>query len=341
MQCQTFTVPGTFQLRVPNGAIRAIVEVAGAMGGSTDNNGSPYAGGFGQRVTGSFAVTPGQTLNIQVGGQGNPNSGALAGAGGFGGGGNGRAGFTNAVGATGFGGAGGGGFSRIQCNAIDVLIGGGGGGAGNLAVNVTTETGGVGGDAGHPTGVQGGSATTNGAPPVVTGGQGGSQLSGGAGGVPGGTAAVGSQGATGQSIADPGNNVTIAGPGGGGGGFFGGGSGGRIVSEPPDGTISGASGGGGGSSWFNAVKVLDFVALPAAQTGNGFVSVCFDLQPSSLPDITRLTDCKLTPVYFHAPLPTQPPSGSCFPIGRTKVTYTEFVNGRPVVRFFYVELIKR
>ena len=110
---QTFTVPagmGSVQLNV-YGAQGA----SGAAGGNSAQGG---AGGLGGFATGTLAVTPGQVLNIFVGGQGATPTG------GFNGGGNG--GTQNA--------GGGGGASDVRVGGtgdVDrIIVAGGGGGGG-------------------------------------------------------------------------------------------------------------------------------------------------------------------------------------------------------------------
>ncbi len=194
------------------------VDVRGGKGA----NSTQTTGGNGARVTATLAVTPGQTLNIYVGGQGgNPTAG-------WNGGGAGGAG-----GAPGGSSGGGGGASDIRiggtalANRVIVAGGGGGGGGGfNLPVM------GMGGAGGCTTGNSGTSSTFAGL------GTGGSQTAGGLGGYnyPGGQ--WGFNGALG--VGGNGGFWGDASGGGGGGGYYGGGGGGS------DGCCSGANGGGGG-----------------------------------------------------------------------------------------------
>lgn len=199
------------------------VDVRGAKGGGPN-------GGNGARVTHpNIAVTPGQVLQIRVGGMG-----TIPGAG-FNGGGNG----TTAV--AGYsGGYGGGGASDIRVapytNANRIVVAGGGGGTGGGNTN------GLGGFGGCATG-------GNGASPFGQGGFGGTQVSGGAGGPPwiasGNPGTAGSLGQGGNGGSDPCYN---RGPGGGGGGgYYGGGGGGSDCFG--SGSLGG--GGGGGGSSFN------------------------------------------------------------------------------------------
>ncbi|HEX2899554.1 MAG TPA: glycine-rich protein, partial [Bacteroidia bacterium] len=104
---QTFNFTGGVQsFTVPSGVTTLNVDLRGAKGG----DGYPVmsVGGNGGRMTSSIAVTPGQVLNIYVGGQGGNAVAGAGGAGGFNGG---------AVGgfyATNYSGGGGGGASDIR-----------------------------------------------------------------------------------------------------------------------------------------------------------------------------------------------------------------------------------
>jgi len=150
---QTWTVPA---------GISAIqFRVIGATGGTSWSN----HGGYGESITGTLAVTPGETLQINVGQQGSGHSsGNNASA--FNGGGSGF-----------YYGAGGGGASDIRRTtyalANRVVVAGGGGGAGYyIGANAGFATGDTGGDAG----LSSGSGMNAG------GGGGATQSAGGAGG---------------------------------------------------------------------------------------------------------------------------------------------------------------
>lgn len=171
------------QYVVPAGVVSLQVDLIG--GNAARGAGLGGSAGATGRVTGTLAVTPGETLYIFVGGN------ATAPAGGWNGGGNGGTSTTSY-------GGGGGGATDIRrggtnlANRLAVAAGGGGGGG--------TQSGFAGGAAG-PTGAAG--AGTN-------GGTGGTQT---AGGTTGGALGVGgSAGTTNRS-------------GGGGGGYYGGGAG--------------------------------------------------------------------------------------------------------------------
>ncbi|MEN9442177.1 MAG: hypothetical protein RLZ33_2254 [Bacteroidota bacterium] len=220
-QSVTFNYTGSMQSwTVPPCVTSISVTAAGAEGGGT-------TGGNGAVVTATMAVTPGQVLQIRVGG-----SGACPGAG-FNGGGNG-----GNAGTTANRGCGGGGATDIRIapyaltNRVVVAAGGGGMGGG------TSDA--AGGNGGCASGVAGTS-------PFGQGGGAGTQASGGPGGPPwissGNYGTAGTLGTGGNGGTDPCYNVAPGG--GGGGGYYGGGGGGSdCFSSAPYG---GGSGGGGSS----------------------------------------------------------------------------------------------
>jgi hypothetical protein len=193
---------------VPTGITSITVDASGAKGGD-GRNGGPYPGGTGARVQTTLTVTPGETLNIYVGGQGASTS-----AGGYNGG------------ASGQNGGGGGGASDIRQGGTAltnrVVVAGAGGGSGYWNGS-GPGYGGAGGQNGS-NGTNAGSAT---------GGGGGTQSAGGVGGTDGGY--NGGNGSIGQ-----GGTGGFGYGAGGGGGYYGGGGGGGYGS---------GAGGGGGSSW--------------------------------------------------------------------------------------------
>lgn len=220
-QTTTFNFTGNVQTyTVPPGVFCIQVDVRGAKGGGP-------TGGNGARVQANLNVTPGQVLEIRVGGMGNcPAAGWNGGGAG-----------TTASGA-GNESCGGGGASDIRIapyalgNRIVVAAGGGGMGGGNTDAN-----GGVGGCA----------TGTSGTSPFGQGGFGASQVAGGNGGPPwiasGNPGQPGSLGNGGNGGSDPCYNL---GPGGGGGGgFYGGGGGGSDCFG--SGSLGGGGGGGGSS----------------------------------------------------------------------------------------------
>lgn len=237
---QTWTVPAcVFSIQV---------DVRGAKGANSNFG----VGGNGARVTATMAVTPGQVLQINVGG-----AGALPAAG-WNGGGAGRNGF-----APGGHSGGGGGASDIRvapyalANRV-VVAGGGGGAAGGTNP-------GSGGGGGCANGVAG-----TGSPYTVTGGVGGSQVAGGNGGppwFPGVPAAVyGGNGAL--AVGGIGGLWGDASGGGGGGGYYGGGGGGS------DGCCTGGNGGGGGGGG-SSLTPGGGVCTQSFNNGVGIVTITY------------------------------------------------------------------
>lgn len=215
---------------VPAGVTTIHAAAIGGKGGDGENG---AIGGFGAVVGADLAVTPGQTLFVEVGSNG--TDGIDGGEGGFNGGGEGGL-LLEA-------GGGGGGASDIRLASraagtslgLRVLVAGGGGGAG----------------AGHSFNQVGkGTGGTAGATPSAGGGDGGS-----GGGAPGTQTAGGKHGSScepagtdgaaglGGKGSNSGCNGNSHGGGGGGGGLFGGGG---------AGVGSLGSGGGAGSSGFGA-----------------------------------------------------------------------------------------
>lgn len=220
LQVTNLTCTGAPQTYVVPAGVHSInVRIAGGDGGS----GSTNVGGLAAFVSSAFAVTPGETLTVDVGCAGGTPapSGTTGGAGGWGYGIGGAGGNATTAGAAG---AGGGGASAVLRAATPLVISAGGGGAGAGSAGA-----GLGGDAETPGG--------NGAA-AVTGGGGASSAGVGQAGAPGGTPGNGRAGGAGGAAGSSGQT----GGGGGGAGFFGGGGGG-VGSAASDG-----AGGGGGSS---------------------------------------------------------------------------------------------
>ena len=126
---------------VPVGVTSITVNLRGAQGGrgANDGIGTGASGGSGGMVTGTLAVTPGETLTIYLGGAGADGtraSGAGGGVGGSGSGGvygGGRGGNAGSGGSSGGGGGGGGAAVLMRGTTVLAVAGGagGGGGAGN------------------------------------------------------------------------------------------------------------------------------------------------------------------------------------------------------------------
>jgi RHS repeat-associated protein len=207
----TFSYTGSAQSwTVPSGVTSIEADALGAQGGGT-------YGGLGAQVSATVPVTPGQVLQVYVGGQGGQSGG------GFNGGGNGSAWD---------GSWGGGGASDLRTSSaltsrILVAAGGGGTGAGPSATR-------AGGGSGGPSTGQPGDPNCG-----VSGGAGGTQSAGGAGGTGGGTGLAGSLGNGGG---------VYHGGGGGGGGYYGGGGGADCGGS--------GSGGGGGSDYLESSATM-------------------------------------------------------------------------------------
>lgn len=218
---RTYDVPGTYLYTVPATVTSLTVTAVGGNGGSgiafPSGVMTAVAGGKGRVVTSILAVTPGEVLQINVGGAGNTGSGFGLGGGGFNGGG-------RALNASG----GGGGASDVRrtpfaaADRVVVAGGGGGGGSGDAG-------GGAGGDAGSN-----GLNSAGGTP-----GNGGTAGAGGVGGTGGASPNACCSGGTNGSGTTGGDGGGGNLSGGGGGGGYGGGGGGS-------GGLSGSGGGGGG-----------------------------------------------------------------------------------------------
>ena len=243
---------------VPDGVSTIHVVATGAPGApSVFTPTSP--GGLGAQVSGDLAVTPGDTLYVNVGGAPTfvadtcfAGNGGNACVGGFNGGGSGGR----------FAGGGGGAsdvreISRAEAGSLDsrLIVAGGGGGAGPNATCAATGTRNPGG-AGGAAGFDGGDGGSCGPVAGGTGGDAGGQSAGGAGGRPHGQS--GSLGLGGNAGGSTG--------GGGGGGYYGGGSGGEaqtvIIDSVP---YQAPAGGGGGGS--NLVPTGGTASVPSATTG--------------------------------------------------------------------------
>ena len=259
----TFTCPTTTTTwTVPAGVTSITVDVQGAAGGQNSVESVPSAGftvvdraGYGARVQATLAVTPGQVLNIYVGGIGPTGITGSNVPGGFNGGGGGKyapgAFVTPNIGA-----GGGGGASDIRIGGVTlanrVIVAGAGGGAGGDYVGVTNwDRGGDGGGTTAEAGwadnaVFGAGAGGPGTPGA--GGAGGASLGGGLGAGAAGTLGTGGAG---------GNNSA---GGGGGGGYYGGGG-------------SCYGGGGGGSSFTDPVLATGVTHTRGYNTGCGVVII--------------------------------------------------------------------
>jgi len=243
-QTQTITASGYYQ-----------IDANGAQGGSGD--GGNNLGGAGASVGGDIFLQAGDTLEIIVGGQGQPSSGSGGGGGG---------------GSWVFDTTGGG-----AQNLIEVAGGGGGGGFGHSARGLpgsANSTGNAGGGAEH--GVGGVSGGGGGGGAEEGGGGGGGGYGGGGGG---GIGLAGNGGAEGGGLGGSGGGGGGAGGyGGGGGGGYSGGGGGGGYGGGGGGGIFGSSGGGGGGSYI--ISSNDGYATTnvtgSTNTGDGSVTISDD-----------------------------------------------------------------
>lgn len=275
---------GTVATRtVPAGATSAAITAVGASGAKGGQVAGATGGGgqAGGQVTGSIAVTGGQTLSAVIGCNGT-NGGSSSGPGGAGFATGGSGGKGNGVLTSDHYGGGGGGASAVCVGASCLsgqggvsprIVAGGGGGGGSL--NCAGTSVGAGGRGGS------GSVTSDGSGGGASGLNGGNGLhsSGGAGGVNanagnagGGTGGNGSQG-----------SGTNSGGGGGGGGYRGG-AGGSGTSGGAA-LCAGGGGGGGGSSW--AASTVSSASFTQPASATAAVTVVFTVAaPAPTPDIT-------------------------------------------------------
>ena len=272
---QEFTFTGNVQTwEVPAGVTEIQVSLYGAQGGN-GAGANPGLGGFGAEVSGVLPVTPGEVLNIYVGGQNGFNGGGAPG--------NGNSGF-------------GGGATDIRSggtqltNRVVIAAGGGGGGATGCS---NPNKGGNGGNAGGQAGENGANWTSN-----LGGGFGGTLGNGGAPGL----GCASSQGTAGTATGTGGNGSTIgcsaATPGGGGGGgglvTGGGGGGGSSRSTSCKGSEKGGGGGGAGGSNLTS-NLSEVTGLAVNHAGNGFLTITWDATPFCLAGCTEPTACNFNP----------------------------------------------
>jgi hypothetical protein len=308
-QSQSFSYTGAMQtFTVPCGVDTVFIQAWGAQGGSGAIGGGAVAGGnggLGGYSEGFLLVTPGDVLNVFVGGQGATPTG------GFNGGANG--GTENA------GGGGGATDVRVggtaEANRVITAGGGGGGGRGGCDEGVAT-TAGIGGDGGvggGGVGVNGNDSPTSGG--VAGGGTGGNfgAVQGAAGaagigcggflGTPGATATTGSGaiGGGGQACCCS-SGPSIPGGGGGGGGQIGGGGGGggSAGTVGCSGNSKGAGGGGGGGSSFVG-GVVSGASSNGIWAGNGQCSISWTDPLPAAPSIMDTAICVNTSNIVSVP----------------------------------------
>lgn len=316
---------------IPSDVSTVQIKATGGSGGNQSPVSGNFAkGGLGASIEGQFNVTPGGTLSILVGEQGENGDPVFSGA---------------------AGGGGGGSFiwqGDVMNNDI-LLVAGGGAGAGGTTSGAATD-GGIGGSgnpggdgiSGIPAGGTGGVTPTGG--PAGTGpnpgGSGGASVTvdggdsfpgtggkaantGGAGGLGFGGAGGGGAGGGG------GGSFTGQSGGGGGGGGAGGGGGGNT------GAFGSGSGGGGGSSLNNGTNqvnqggvndgdgsvVITYSSSPVSLTIECPADILVEADPTTCEAIVTFTPTITggTPPYDYS---CTPASGSSFNIGLHQVTCT-------------------
>jgi hypothetical protein len=274
---QTFKYTGAVQhFRVPSDVTQVTILARGGGTPSGDYGGSGpvYIGSNGGFVQADIAVTPGELLDVFVGGDGKVSLNGAGGTGGFNGGATGGEGIYG----DGYsdGGCGGGGASDVRQGGDRLkdraLVAGGGGGAG---IGVHYYSGGEGGQGGGEIGGPGGSGYPGN--PSGFGGLGGTQSAGGAGGrgahrnpFPRGTPGdPGKRGLGGAGGSRP--EYGGGGGGGGGGGYYGGGGGGSGTGSTS--AVGGGGGGGGGSSFIERSATHVKNIRGGASAGNGKIVI--------------------------------------------------------------------
>ena len=295
---------------VPAKVVSVAIQTRGGVGGSGGcGPGGPYAGfgGRGAVITGTLQVQAGDDVAVSVGAGGGGICG-LSDAAAYGGGGAGDLG------------ASGGGGTRVEINAIPVIIAGGGGGAGGSGfcggpadpcASQQFIGGGNGGDASL---IQGAGGTTGsdlaiGVHGIMHGGAGGGGATFSSGGVAG-TGGIdcnlafgtsGNPGGAGQG----GDSAFLGG--GGGGGRYGGGSGGDGAAPGTQCGLdsryfAGGGGGGGGSSYLSSFATSTAVGLATRTdcgTGPNGTAMACDGDPGAV-TISYTVD-NLAPVVTSGP----------------------------------------
>jgi hypothetical protein len=247
-----FDYTGSIQTwTVPSGVTKIFVDVVGAQGGSAGTN----IGGKGGKVSGLLTVTPGNVLQITVGGQPTTNIAVYGFAG--------NGGRSTAYGTIA---RAGGGLSAIstsapvtQANALFIAGGGGGTPTSGYAGNAGA-AGGLNGENG--TSIYGGTPTRGGGASQTAGGVAGSIYDGNSTAPTAGSAINGGAGGI-----VSGGSAGWNGGGGGGAGYFGGGGG------AGGGNAQGS--GGGGSSWSHA-SCQQVSNVSNFNSGNGRVIIYYN-----------------------------------------------------------------
>ena len=291
---QVFTLGatnGAQYFQVPPGVTSVTFDLYGAQGSGGTGGGG---GGTGGEATATLAVTPGQSYQVNVGGQGGWNGGAGGGS------------------ASGAGGGAGGGATDIRLGGTGLgnrlLVAGGGGGGG-------------GGSGSYGGGSGGGAAGNDGGGSAYTpkGGGGGTSTAGGGGGGSACYSSCGGGGGGGSGTGGGGDSQGYGGGGGGGGGYFGGGGGGGTQFG------GGSAGGGGGSGYGPGGATL----TSGVQSGNGKAVITYTGQLMAYVTLSASSTSTLPGYQDTYTATVTPPAGSPTPLGTGgTVSFTD--NGTPV-----------
>ena len=279
----TFNFTGGMQtFTVPVGVTSVTITALGSQGGS---NAGGVVGGQGGQATGTLAVTPGDVLNVYVGGTNGFNGG----------------GTNPAHPCAAARGGNGGGASDVRLNstalAQRVIVAGGGGGAGGQRVNGCGRGSGGGGGGGYFGG--GGGASWPFASTTLPGG--GTQVAGGNGGTT--TYGPGNNGtAGGLGIGGNGGNEISSSQGGSAGALAGGVGGGLTGAIGQYGNNWTGQSGAGGSSYITGLTSSSTTS--GGRTGNGQVVISYAGAAVTTTQTAGL------------------PSGSTFPLGTTTNTFS-------------------
>ena len=256
----TYDTAGASVFVAPSGVTEITVDALGGQGGAgamyylTADPNAP--GGLGGETIATLAVSPGEILRVNVGGQGGVSPAYnVGGAGGFNGGANGGCCEYST-------GGGGGGASDLRTGSFElterVIVAGGGGGGGGRESTCGSPAGGAGG------GTTGGAGTTG---CGIPGGQGGGGGTGGlGGGTPCGSGADASNGRAGGVASGGAGGFAGIGVGGGGGGYGGGGGGASACGG------NGSGGGGGGG-----LGPVGATLTPGVRSGDGLVTITYSV----------------------------------------------------------------
>jgi len=318
---QSFALSGSPQsFTVPAGVTSLHITGSGGSGGAgsiyIDEQESPAPGGLGAQISETVAVTPGDLIAVDVGGQGGGGScssggtpGSSSGSGENGGPGGNQNSFLDGC----TGGGGGGGTLVEDASTAQILLdaggggGGGGGGAGPNSFNSAYgSNGGIGGNAGSPAAGNGGGNGSNGA---------------GAG-----YGAYGSFAANGVQVAGTSGNGeqidTGAGTGGGGGGGVIGGTGGGA------GTFGGGGGGGGGAGSSEWAAGATNVLVSNAPRGDGGVLISWAIPPvTPVISLSASPNPSVSGAAVTLTATVTPPAGFSGALPSGDVTFVDYTAG--------------